>query len=219
MFTGIIEQIGVVASLIRVQSGAKLVVAAGKYFDDAKIGDSIAINGACLTVTQVRRGFAEFDISSESLKKSTLGELKISDKVNLEKALPISGRLGGHLVTGHLDGVAEVKNKVAQGEGFELLLSIPSEILRYLVPKGSIAVDGVSLTVADFRDGLLYLAVIPHSAKSTTLGLLRAGDRVNIEVDLLSKYIEKHLMHGEARGISEEMMLKVGFLPMGWTDN
>jgi riboflavin synthase len=218
MFTGIIEQIGIVASIIRTQQSAKLVIAGGKYFDDLKIGDSVSVNGACLTATNVRRGFAEFDVSPETLKKSTLQELKISDKVNLEKALPVSGRLGGHLVTGHVDGVGEVKNKAIQGESFDLYVSIPSELLVYLVPKGSVAVDGVSLTVADFRDGLLRVSVIPHTAKTSTLGLRKVGDRVNIEVDLISKYIEKHL-RGEPKGVSDEMMMKMGIMPMGWMDN
>jgi len=218
MFTGIIEQIGVVASFIRTQPVAKLVVSAGKYFDDLKPGESVAVNGACLTATQIRRGFAEFDVSAETLKRSALIDLKISDKVNLEKALPLSGRLGGHLVTGHIDGTAEIKNKIRQGEGFELDLSIPSEMLRYLVAKGSVAIDGASLTVADFRDNLLRVTVIPHTAKSTTLGSRGIGDRVNIEVDLISKYIEKHLM-GEPRGVSEEMMMRLGIMPMGWNDN
>jgi riboflavin synthase len=218
MFTGIIEQIGVVASFIRTQPAAKLVVSAGKYFDDLKPGDSVSVNGACLTVTQIRRGFAEFDVAAETLKRSCLIDLKISDKVNLEKALPISGRLGGHLVTGHLDGTAEIKHKIKQGEGFELDLSIPSEMLRYLVAKGSVAIDGASLTVADFRDSLLRVTVIPHTAKSTTLASKGVGDRVNIEVDLISKYIEKHLM-GEPRGVSDEMMMRLGIMPMGWNDN
>ena len=218
MFTGIIEQVGVVAALIRGSSSAKLAVSANKYFDDVKVGDSIAVNGVCLTITHCRRGFAEFDISSESLKRSTLGELKISDKVNLEKAVQLSGRLGGHLMTGHIDGVGEIRDKAGTGDGFELSLSVPSEILRYLVSKGSIAVDGISLTIADFRDGLVKIAVIAHTAKNSTLGSKGIGDRVNIEIDLLSKYIEKHLK-GEPRGITDETMVRVGFLPLGWTDN
>jgi riboflavin synthase len=218
MFTGIIEQIGVVASLIKAPQAAKLVIAGGKYFDDLKPGESVAVNGACLTVTVVRRGFAEFDLSPESLKKTTLGELKISDKVNLERALPVAGRLGGHLVTGHIDGVGELKNRVVSGEACDLYLSIPSELLVYLVPKGAIAVDGVSLTVADFRDGLLRVALIPLTLKTTTLGLRRSGERLNLEVDIISKYIEKHL-RGEPKGVSEELMMKMGIMPMGWTDN
>ncbi|MCU0641664.1 MAG: riboflavin synthase [Candidatus Margulisbacteria bacterium] len=218
MFTGIVEQIGVVASFIRTQNSAKLVVSAGKYFDDLKPGDSVAVNGACLTATQCRRGFAEFDVSNETIKRSALIDLKISDKVNLEKALPIGGRLGGHLVTGHIDGTAEVRNRTKNGEGFDLWLSIPSDLLRYLVAKGSIAVDGASLTVADFRDSLLKVTVIPHTSRHTTLTSKAVGDRVNIEVDLISKYIEKHLM-GEPRGVSDEMMMRLGIMPLGGNDN
>ncbi|MFA4843864.1 MAG: riboflavin synthase [Candidatus Margulisiibacteriota bacterium] len=218
MFTGIIEQVGTVVSLIRTGSAAKLAIAAPKLFDDVKIGDSVAANGVCLTVTAVRRDFAEFDLSAETLKRSTFTFIRIGDKLNLEKALPISGRLGGHLVSGHIDGTGEIRHKVGSGEGLELHLSVPSELIQYLVPKGSIAVDGVSLTVADFRDGLVQLAVVPHTLKTTTLGQKAISDRVNIEVDMLSKYIEKHL-HGEPRGISEEMMMRAGFMPLGWSDN
>lgn len=214
MFTGIIEQIGVVASIIKAQQAAKLVVSGGKYFDDLRVGESVAVDGVCLTASHARRGFAEFDLSPESLKRTTLGEIKISDKVNLERALPVNGRMGGHLVTGHADGVGEIRNR----EGFDLYLSIPSELLVYLVPKGSIAVDGISLTVADFRDGLLRISIIPHTAKTTTLGIKKIGDRVNIEIDILSKYMEKHL-RGEPKGVTEEMMIKMGIMPMGWTDN
>jgi riboflavin synthase len=218
MFTGIIEQVGVVASFIRGQQSAKLMIAAAKIFDDLKVGDSVAVNGACLTVTHERRGFAEFDLSAETLKKTTLGELRIGDKVNLERALLVSGRLGGHLVTGHIDGLGEIRSKVARAEGVELQLSVPSELLRYLVTKGSIAVDGVSLTVADFYDGLFTVAIVPQTLKGTNLAQRGVGDRVNLEVDILSKYIEKHL-RGEPKGITDETMMRVGFLPMGWTDN
>lgn len=218
MFTGIIEQVGTVVSLIRTGSAAKLAIAAPRLFDDVKVGDSLAANGVCLTVTSVRRDFAEFDLSAETLKRSTFASHRIGDKLNLEKALPISGRLGGHLVSGHIDGTGEIRHKVGSGEGLELHLSVPSELIQYLVPKGSIAVDGVSLTVADFRDGLVQIAVVPQTLKTTTLGQKALSDRVNIEVDMLSKYIEKHL-HGEPRGISEEMMMRAGFMPLGWSDN
>jgi len=218
MFTGIIEQVGVVASFIRGQQSAKLMIAAAKIFDDLKVGDSVAVNGSCLTVTHERRGFAEFDLSAETLKKTTLGDLRIGDKVNLERALLVSGRLGGHLVTGHIDGLGEIRSKVARAEGVELQLSVPSDLLRYLVTKGSIAVDGVSLTVADSYDGLFSVAIVPQTLKATNLAQRSVGDRVNLEVDILSKYIEKHL-RDEPRGITDETMMRVGFLPMGWTDN
>lgn len=218
MFTGIIEQVGTIVALIRGSQSAKLAISAGKYFDDVKVGDSLAVNGVCLTITNVRRGLVEFDLSAESLKRSTFRDAKIGDKVNLEKALPVNGRLGGHLVTGHIDGVGEIRNKINSADGFELAISVPSEILRYLVAKGSITIDGISLTVGDFVDGLLYLYVIPHTAKATTLHDLKIGDKVNIEVDILSKYIEKHL-RGEPKGLIDDTIVKMGFMPMGWTDN
>jgi len=218
MFTGIVEQVGVVASLIRGQQSAKLMIAAPKIFEDLKVGDSVAVDGCCLTVTHERRGFAEFDLSGESLKRTTLGELRIGSKVNLERALMLSSRLGGHLVTGHIDGVGEIRSKIVRAEGVELQVSVPSDLLRYLVVKGSLALDGISLTVADFRDGLVVLSIVPQTLKATNLGQRNVGDRVNLEVDLLSKYIEQHL-RGEPKGISDETMMRVGFLPMGWSDN
>ncbi len=219
MFTGIIEELGIVTSFIRGTSAAKLTVSVGKVLSTAQVGDSVAVNGVCLTVTAIRRNFLEFDASPETLKKTALTELKIGDRVNLERALLFSARLGGHLVNGHVDGVAEIRHKISLERALEFHLSLPSELLRYLVPKGSIAIDGVSLTVADLRDGLVIITVIPHSAQHTTLGSKSVGDRVNVEVDILSKYIERHLQGEMKPGITEETMMKVGFLPMGWIDN
>ncbi|MDI6731674.1 MAG: riboflavin synthase [Candidatus Margulisbacteria bacterium] len=223
MFTGIIEETGVITSLILASENAKLIVAAPRLFTTLKIGDSVAINGVCLTIVNLRlRSNIEFDISSETLKKSTLRDLRIGDKVNLERALTLATRLNGHLVTGHVDGVGEVREKIAQGKGFELHISLPSDLLPYLVSKGSIAIDGISLTIADLRDGLLIAAVIPHTAAATTLNEIKVGDRVNLEVDILSKYIERHLMREFAPpppAMSQDPMIKLGFLPMGWMDN
>lgn len=219
MFTGIIEELGIVTSFIRGHSAAKLTVSVGRDLSASKTGDSVAVNGICLTVTTVRRNFLEFDASPETIKRTALVDLKIGDRVNLERALPVNGRLGGHLVTGHVDGIGEVRQKIALEKAFELHFSLPSELIRYLVPKGSVTLDGVSLTVGDFLDGLLVVTIIPHSAEKTTLGSLNVGDRVNVEVDILSKYIERHL-RGEAKpGITEETMLRAGFLPMGWMEN
>lgn len=218
MFTGIIEEQAVVASLIQSSPNGKIVVASERVAASAKVGESVAVNGVCLTAVNIRGKFIEFDVSAETFKKSTLRDLKIGDKVNLEPALTLSKKLGGHMVTGHVDGVGEIRNIVKSGNGFDLYVSIPSELLCYLVPKGSIALDGVSLTVADFRQGLVVIAVIPLTLKSTTLGGRKIGDKVNIEVDILSKYIEKHLAKGTA-GISEEMLTRVGLMPMGWIEN
>lgn len=218
MFTGLIEELGIVASFIRGAQLAKLVISVGKELASTKVGESLAVNGVCLTVTTVRRNFLEFDISAETLKKSTLADLKISDKVNLERALPVAGRLGGHLVSGHIDGVGEIRKKIPQDKGFEFHFSLPSDLLRYLVPKGSIAIDGISLTVADLRNDLLVVSVIPHTSKATSLADKNIGEKVNIEVDMLSKYIEKHL-HKQMGGINEEILNQVGYMPMGWIDN
>ena len=196
-----------------------MTISAGKNLGETKVGDSIAVNGACLTAAAIRRNFVEFDVSAETLKRSNLSELRIGDRVNLERALPVHGRLGGHMGMGHVDGVGEVRRRVDSGKGFELQVSIPSDLLRYLVPKGSISLEGVSLTIADLRNGLLVVSVVPHTAKATTLGEKNVGDRVNIEVDVLSKYIEKHLKGEMGKGITEDALTRVGFFPMGWIDN
>jgi riboflavin synthase len=219
MFTGIIEELGIVTSFIRGSSTAKLTVSASKNSEAVKAGESIAVNGCCLTVTGVRRNFLEFDVSAETLKTSALSELKIGDRVNLERALIVSARLGGHLVTGHVDGVGEIRKKVMLEKGFELHLSVPSELLRYLVVKGSIALDGVSLTVADLRDALLVVTVIPQTINQSNLAAKGVGDRLNLEVDILSKYIEKHLRGDLKPGLTEETMMRAGFMPMGWIEN
>jgi riboflavin synthase len=215
MFTGIIEEKGIVTSIIRASHSGKLTLSVSRVLAESKIGDSLAVNGVCLTVADIRRNFLEFDFSAETLKKTALMDVRVGDKANLERALPLSGRLGGHMVTGHVDGLGEVRKKAGN---LELHVSIPSELLIYLVPKGSIALDGVSLTVTDLRDALMVVTIVPHTARSTTLGEKNVGDRVNIEVDILSKYIEKHLK-GETRGITEDTLLRVGYLPMGWIEN
>jgi len=219
MFTGIIEELGIVTSLIRRSSSARLTLSASRAFYDVKNGESIAVNGICLTAANVRRNLVDFDVSSETLKRSSLSYLKIGDRVNLERALLVAGRLGGHLVTGHVDGIGEVRKKIKAGEDLEISLSLPSELLAYLVPKGSIAVDGASLTIADFREGLVVISVIPHTVKSTTIALKNVSDLVNVEVDILSKYMEKHLKGGQLRGVAEDTLTRMGILPMGWIDN
>jgi len=218
MFTGIIEELGIVASFIRGAQSAKLTLSVSKNLAAAKVGESIAVNGACLTVTNIKRNLLEFDISPETIKRSTLNEIKIGDKVNLERAVPVAGRLGGHLVSGHVDGVGEIKRKISQGKGLELYVSLPSDLIRYLVPKGSITLDGISLTVANIQRGLLVVSVVPHTARSTTLALKTVGDKLNIEVDILSKYIERHLK-GQMKGLTEDTLTQAGYLPMGWIEN
>lgn len=218
MFTGIIEEQGVVTSFIPSSHNAKLIVACGKKINDLKVSDSLSVNGVCLTVSKIRRNFAEFDLSSETIKRTNFMDLKIGDKVNLERALMPSTRMGGHIVSGHIDGMAEIREKFPQNKGFELSLSLPSDLLRYLVPKGSIAIDGISLTIADIRDDLVVISVIPVTATETSLANKKVGDRVNVEVDMLSKYVERHLQ-AATEPIPNDVVTRVGFMPMGWIEN
>lgn len=222
MFTGIIIESGTITSLIRAPQAGRIVIAAPKISTDAKPGDSIAINGVCLTITTIRRQFLEFDLSAESLKRANFNDLRVGEKVNLEPALLVGGRLGGHMVTGHIDGVGEIKRIVKAGKGYEFYVAIPSDLLRFTVPKGSIAVDGISLTIVDIVDDLVLIAVIPHTTQNTNLRFKAVGDKVNIEVDLLSKYIERHLRfeHGQNPNLtSDSQMMQLGYLPMGWIEN
>ncbi len=189
MFTGIIEELGTVLS----RDGGRLRIAATTVLEDAKIGDSTAVNGVCLTVVGTGHGWWEADVSDETYARSTLGELSAGDPVNLERPVRMSDRLGGHLVQGHVDAVGEVVTPVPA-----LRVRTDPGLTRYLVEKGSVTVDGVSLTVVDALDDGFTVAVIPHTSAVTTLGHKRPGDRVNLEVDVMAKYVEK--LMGADRG-------------------
>ncbi len=184
MFTGIVEELGTVAAL----EGPRLRISASDVLDGAKLGDSTAVNGCCLTIVEfdADAGWWEAEVSEETFARTNLGALRPGDRVNLERPVRLSDRLGGHLVQGHVDAVGTVIDPVP-----DLRVAIPAELTRYVVEKGSITVDGVSLTVVDALDDGFTVAIIPHTASVTTLGLRRAGDAVNIEVDVTAKYIEK----------------------------
>ena len=184
MFTGIVEELGSVAAIEpgRVRIGATTVL------EGARQGDSIAVDGCCLTVVAQGEGWWEADVSDETVKRTTLGERQPGDRVNLERPVRADGRLGGHIVQGHVDGVGEIVAPVP-----DLRVRMPRELLRYVVEKGSVAVDGVSLTVVDVLDDGFTVAVIPHTADVTTLGHKGPGDRVNLEVDVTVKYVERLL--------------------------
>lgn len=186
MFTGIVEELGSVASI----DGGHLRIAATTVLDDVDIGDSISVNGTCLTVVAVGEGWWEADVVDETFSRTSLGHLTSADPVNLERAARLTDRLGGHLVQGHVDAVGEV---VATAP--DLRVRMPVALLRYVVEKGSITVDGVSLTVAVVHADGFSVAVIPHTAAITTLGSKRPGDLVNLEVDVVAKYVER-LMEG-----------------------
>lgn len=194
MFTGIIETMGKIASVRKAGSGVSLGLKPDLMMQ-VQLGESIAINGVCLTVSELRTQNAElfFDVSPETLKNTNLGELKAHDKVNLERALMPTGRFGGHMVTGHVDGTGLIKDKKKDGEYTYFTFGAPPAVLRYLVQKGSVAVDGISLTVIDITEGSFKTAIIPHTLDVTTLGLKGIGEKVNLESDILGKYVEKYL--------------------------
>lgn len=218
MFTGIVEEIGTVVLFARKSHGAKISVALRKQFSDIKNGDSIAVNGVCLTICEISRNGFSADVSLETLKSSNLSELKIGQKVNVERAMMLSSRVGGHIITGHVDCVIELISKTSHGQAYEFVFSAPNVIKRYIVPKGSVSIDGVSLTVARLlRDGFSVM-VVPYTARYTTLEQKQIGDKLNIEADVLSKYIEG-LLSGEAQSQTEKMFMDAGILPIGIIDN
>ena len=193
MFTGIVEERG----RVREMGPARLVVTCRVVSTDASPGDSIAVNGACLTVVERSPEHLAFDLSEETLRRTSFGRLRAGDPVNLERPLTLSSRLGGHLVQGHVDAVGEVMALEPTGDGGAwLAVRAPAEPMRYLIEKGSVSVDGVSLTVASLDGDTFAVALIPHTLEVTTLGSVRAGDPVNLEVDLIAKYVEALLEGG-----------------------
>ena len=191
MFTGLIEAQGVVARIERASGGLRLEVYAPDFGRDMTVGDSIAVDGVCLTVTKFVRGAFLADVSEETVQRTTLGMVRQGSKVNLERAMRMSDRLGGHIVTGHVDGIGEIVLKRPAGNSIVYEFSAPASVLPYIAPKGSVAVDGVSLTVAQVRPGGFTVAVIPHTEASTTLSAKQAGAPVNMEADTLAKYVRR----------------------------
>jgi len=198
LFTGIIEAIGEIAAAEPLSSGRRLVFRSGSSFADAKIGESIALDGACMTLVEIAGDLLSVDVSRESLRRTTLGRRVVGDHVNLERSMRLGDRLGGHLVTGHVDGIGEIASIEHEGESSLFRFRVPPALSRLLVEKGSVAIDGISLTCFDCTCDAFVVAVIPHTAAVTTLGRKRPGDEVNIENDLLAKYVEKLLapLHG-----------------------
>jgi riboflavin synthase len=193
MFTGIVEGTGTVAALAAASdgSGARLQVEAPWLDGELRLGESVAVNGCCVTVAEVTAAGFAADLVKETLRRTALGGLAAGARVNLERPLALGGRLGGHLVQGHVDGVARVLERTQLGEGEEVRIELPENLERYVVEKGSIAVDGVSLTVAGVGPGWFVVALVPHTLKVTTLGDRRPGDLVQLEVDLVAKYVER----------------------------
>jgi riboflavin synthase len=213
MFTGLIEMLGKVTAVRKTAAGMGLVVDIGAMAAGAKIGDSIAVSGVCLTVAKISGRAAEFDVSGETVARSTLGKLSIGAAVNLEQAMRADGRFGGHIVQGHIDGTAAVKDIRKKGDFYDVTFAAPKELLDEIVVKGSVAVDGISLTVAAMDKESFAVAVIPVTWKHTTLGKLKIGGAVNIETDVIVKTIKKQigLMLGEGNGLTAEKLREMGY--------
>ncbi|MGA3027800.1 MAG: riboflavin synthase [Bryobacteraceae bacterium] len=198
MFTGIIEEAGEVRRLLSQQTGARLEIGCGMVLSDAAPGVSIAVNGVCLTAVEVGAAHFSVDLAPETLNRSNLGDLLTGSVVNLERPLSLTGRLSGHMVQGHVDGTGEMVSLEELGDGnWWLRVKVPAELDRYLIHKGSVSLDGISLTIAALADGIVSVAIIPHTYEVTNLRVRKPGDRINIEVDLIAKYVEK-LLHPEA---------------------
>jgi riboflavin synthase len=197
MFTGLIEELGRVRAVMANATGARLEIEAAVVLEDATLGASIAVNGCCLTVVELGEGFWAADAVEETLARTSLGRLQPGDGVNLERPVRLSDRLGGHLVQGHVDGVGEIAERTGLADGStQVAITTPAHLLRYIVEKGSVAVDGVSLTVAGLRADGFDFALIPHTATVTTLGTKGVGAPVNLEVDLVAKYVERLVSPG-----------------------
>jgi len=191
MFTGIIRERGTIAGVEGAGGGVRLVVEAPETAASSTVGDSVSVNGVCLTAVDVADGRVAFDAVPETLGRTTLGAATAGTEVNVEPALRAGEPLGGHYVQGHVDGVGSVRTIAREGEGLRVTIEAPRDLLRYCVVKGSVAVDGVSLTVAVLEDAAFAVALVPHTLEVTTLGTLAIGDRVNLEVDVLAKYVER----------------------------
>ena len=216
MFTGIVEELGTIRAIRRGASSAVLSIGAGTILDDLKVGDSVAVNGVCLTATQVDGGGFTADVMHETLDRSSLARLAPGDKVNLERAMAAGGRFGGHIVSGHIDATGTITDRRRDDNAVWYTVSAPAALLRYVVEKGSIAIDGISLTVAAVEADRFSVSVIPHTAAVTVLGGKRPGDPVNLEADLIGKYVEKLLRPAQApparrSALSLEFLSEHGF--------
>lgn len=192
MFTGLIEEIGIIQSIQKSEKSLKLTIRASKI-TDFKIGDSISTNGVCLTASKIFSSSFDADVMAETIRKSNLGSLKIGDKVNLERALKYEGRLGGHIVTGHIDGTGTIINYEKEDNAIWVTVKANEKVLRYIIEKGSIAIDGISLTVAYVDSEKFKVSIIPHTGEETILLHKAKGDIVNLECDIIGKYVEKLL--------------------------
>jgi riboflavin synthase len=216
IFTGLIMEVGRVRRVDRRASGAYFLIECKVVLQGTRIGDSIAVNGLDLTVTTMGTDYFSADASLETLSRSTLSGLRAGSRVNLERALGVGERLGGHMVQGHIDGTGALVSSTPEGNAYRMRFRAPNDLLRYIAQKGSITVDGISLTVAGLGSDWFEVAVIPHTWRETTLAELKSGNPVNLEVDILAKYVERLLMHNEkfkagTGSLSVESLMEKGY--------
>ena len=220
MFTGIIEGLGSIKDMQQAGQGKQLILNTDFALDETQIGDSIAVNGVCLTVTALENRRFYADVSPETLAKTTLGKAKVGDRVNLERALRLSDRIGGHLVTGHVDGLGSIRQKKREGNSVIVSIGVPESIARYMIKKGSVAVDGISLTVNHINRKGFAVSIIPHTAKMTTIDRCKIGDLVNIETDIIGKYVERFVLEMKSTNkkdtagntVDMTLLTKTGFI-------
>lgn len=215
MFTGIIEEIGEMVRMEAASTSGKIELKADKVLKDTKIGDSIAVNGVCLTVIRLKGDGFVADVMPETLKRSNLGQLSPGSRVNLERAMAMNGRFGGHIVSGHIDGTGTIEKVWREQNAVWYTVRTPGELMRYIVEKGSIAIDGTSLTVARVTKESFSVSIIPHTLGETILGQKKAGDVVNLENDIIGKYVERFMQPKEQEkpsgGITKELLFRSGF--------
>lgn len=216
MFTGIVEEVGTIRALRRDGASARLTVEAPRVSEGTEIGDSIAVSGVCLTVVERQGSRLSFDAVPETVRRSILQAVRVGDGVNLERALAVGQRLGGHFVQGHVDGLGALLDITPQENAHILRVGAAPNLLRYMVPKGSVALDGISLTVVDVGPDSFTVWIIPHTYQRTTLHQRKTGDRLNIETDLLAKYVERLLAaRGDLPGLTAERLTAAGFMTSG----
>lgn len=209
MFTGIIEETGEIAAIKRGAKSCELLIKGDAIFSDLKIGDSVAVNGVCLTVTAINVKTFTADVMAETMRRSGLGTLQKGSQVNLERAMAANGRFGGHIVSGHIDGMGFVQSLAREDNAVWVTITADESIMRYIVEKGSVAIDGISLTVARVFKDAFSVSIIPHTGSETTLLTRRAGDRVNLECDIIGKYVEK--LVGKSSTITEDFLKEYNF--------
>jgi len=210
MFTGLIEEIGSVAKISGISGGKRITINASKIGDDLAIDHSVSVNGVCLTVVDLTRSSFTVEVVGETLTKSTITRISVGDAVNLERAIKMGDRFGGHIVQGHVNGIGTVKQKKMRGDNMLLNITIPHELEKYVIAEGSIAIEGISLTIAQLNGIEVGISVIPHTYNNTTLKNCQVGQQVNIETDFLAKYVEK-MITPRKNQMTEEWLKKMGY--------